>query len=192
MTTLRIISGILAGKKIKLSNSSKNTFLRPIPEKVRESIFSIIGTRILKAKILDLFAGSGIFSFESLSRGASETYMIESNKYSINDIYNNINYLKLDSNCKIYFSDVIKLIIFEYKKQIVNFDIIFIDPPYIFDFKTYFWQKLTYFIKKDTLIIYRCKKSNVKKKFSPFIIKEIKEYKNMQCFFIIPKAGNGI
>ncbi len=192
MNTLRIISGTFAGKKIKLSNSSKNTFLRPIPEKVRESIFSIIGTKILKARILDLFAGSGIFSFESLSRGASEAYMIESNKYSINDIYKNINSLKLSLSCKIYFSDVIKLIISEYKKQMLYFDIIFIDPPYIFDFKTYFWTKLTYFIKKDTLIIYRCRKSNIKKNFSPFIIKEVKKYKNMECFFMVLKAGNGI
>ncbi len=111
MNTLRIISGAFAGKKIKLLNSSKNTFLRPIPEKVRESIFSIIGKQILQARILDLFAGSGIFSFESLSRGASEAYMIESNKYSIKDIYNNVNYLDINPYCKIYFYDVIKLII---------------------------------------------------------------------------------
>jgi len=185
MNTLRIISGAFAGKKIKLLNSSKNTFLRPIPEKVRESIFSIIGKQILQARILDLFAGSGIFSFESLSRGASEAYMIESNKYSIKDIYNNVNYLDINPYCKIYFYDVIKLIISRYKKQMLNFDIIFIDPPYIFDFKAYFWKNLKYFIKNNALIIYRCKKNNIKKHFFPFIVKEIKEYGSMQCFFLV-------
>lgn len=185
MNTLRIISGAYSGKKIKLYNSSKNTFLRPVPEKARESIFSIIGEQISQARILDLFAGSGIFSFESLSRGAKEVYIIESNKYSIRDIYNNVNYLKVDLHCKIYFYDVIKLIISKNKKKILKFDIVFLDPPYIFDFKTYFWQNLKYFIKNNALIIYRCRKNNIKRHFSPFVIKEIKEYGNMQCFFLI-------
>jgi 16S rRNA (guanine966-N2)-methyltransferase len=57
--------------------------VRPTSERARQAYFNIIGDRIHDARFLDLFAGSGIFSFEALSRGASAATAVDSSKQNL-------------------------------------------------------------------------------------------------------------
>jgi 16S rRNA (guanine966-N2)-methyltransferase len=76
MSTLRITGGELRGRRVPVPAGE----LRPTSERARQAYFNIIGERIDGARFLELFAGSGIFSFEAVSRGASAAVTIEKSR----------------------------------------------------------------------------------------------------------------
>tara|TARA_Y100000590_G_C15281056_1_gene848804 strand:- start:136 stop:705 length:570 start_codon:yes stop_codon:yes gene_type:complete len=130
---MRIISGLKKGHTIL---SYKNKEIRPLTDKNRETIFNILthgkeiistGFKISNSTVLDLFAGTGAFSFESLSRGALKATLVENSSLMIDLIYKNAEKLK--------FTD--KLIVFnENAYSFTNihsdpkFDLVYCDPPY--------------------------------------------------------------
>lgn len=73
---IRITAGTLRGRRIPVPPGE----VRPTSERARQAYFDIIGPRIQGARFLDLFAGSGIFSFESFSRGARECVAIDASR----------------------------------------------------------------------------------------------------------------
>ena len=101
---MRIIGGNLRGKKI-LNPTDKST--RPLKDMVRESIFNIldhsnkVSAKIYKAKVLDLFSGTGSFGIECLSRGAAEVFFFENYRNSLKILKKNISNLKLENKSKI-------------------------------------------------------------------------------------------
>ena len=118
---MRIISGFLKGRQFE---STANT-THPMSEKMRGAIFNALGD-INNLSILDAFAGSGAISFEAVSRGASNAYLIENNKNSQKDIEKNIKALNLNNKIKL-----IKANLFTWMElNTLKFDIIVADPPY--------------------------------------------------------------
>jgi 16S rRNA (guanine966-N2)-methyltransferase len=73
-TSLRIVSGILRGRKLTCNVEPK---LRPMPDRVRESLFSILTSEISGRPFFDLFAGTGAVGMEGLSRGAAPVTFVE-------------------------------------------------------------------------------------------------------------------
>lgn len=73
MSFLRITAGSLRGRRIAVPKGE----LRPTSERARQAFFNILGERVRDARFLDLFAGSGIFAFEAVSRGAREAVAID-------------------------------------------------------------------------------------------------------------------
>jgi 16S rRNA (guanine966-N2)-methyltransferase len=73
MTALRITAGALRGRRIAVPKDD----VRPTSERARQAYFNIVGERIRGARFLDLFAGSGIFSFEAVSRGAQASVAVD-------------------------------------------------------------------------------------------------------------------
>ena len=116
---MRIISGTNKGKKLYLPDSK---FTRPLRDMVKESIFNLlthsnqIKIDIDSANILDLFAGSGSFGLECLSRGASNVYFFEKQQIAIKTLKKNINLLTHKDNYKIYEDDVFDFFLFEKKR----------------------------------------------------------------------------
>lgn len=129
---MRIISGTNKGKKLFIPDQK---FTRPLKDLVKESIFNFlehskkIDIRIQNSNILDLFAGSGSFGLECISRGAKSVYFFENHLLTLKVLKKNINLLKNKKNSKIFETDVIKFILSKEKLD-KKFDIIFIDPPY--------------------------------------------------------------
>jgi len=118
---LRITAGKYKNKKLK---SIPGKQLRPLSERVKEALFSIINEKIKGAVFLDLFAGTGNVGIEALSRGASESVFVEKDPERVRIIEENIKTLGVEEQTKVVCSDV-----FNYRTGIEP-DIIFAGPPY--------------------------------------------------------------
>ena len=147
---MRIISGFLKGSTLDLPKN-KNT--RPLKDLARESIFNLlihskkINLSLDKANILDLYAGTGSFGLECLSRYAEFVHFVENEHFALDVLKKNIKKLKIEKRTKIFFDDVFDLI---KKKKFfgLKFDLIFCDPP----FKNKNTQKLIELISKNKLL----------------------------------------
>ncbi|MGI6162687.1 MAG: 16S rRNA (guanine(966)-N(2))-methyltransferase RsmD [Bacillota bacterium] len=123
---LKIIGGYLAGRSI-LSVPGDNT--RPPLARVRESVANILQTRIEEATVLDLFAGTGSYSFELLSRGSASAVMIDKNPKAVDVIKKNVSKLGLESKALVIRADALNTIQqLTVRRQ--AFDIILVAPPY--------------------------------------------------------------
>ena len=129
---MRIISGINKGKRLHLPD---NNFTRPLRDMVKESIFNLLTHSnkteidIENANILDLFAGSGSFGLECISRGSSFVYFFEKQQIVLKTLKQNINLLTRKDNYKIFEEDIIEFFLSK-RKIDKKFDIIFIDAPF--------------------------------------------------------------
>ena len=126
---MRIISGELKGKKILLP---KDKTTRPLKDMVKESIFNILehsnlfSFKFKKARILDLFSGSGSFGLECISRGAKHVTFFENSSVALLVLNKNIDKLNCYSKIKICKQDIFNTDL----KNLKKFDLIFIDPPF--------------------------------------------------------------
>ena len=124
---MRIIGGEYRGRSLKMP---KGVRIRPTQDRVREAVFNIIRTAVPEARILDLYAGSGAFGIEALSRGAYSAIFVDNNINCIRVI--KFNLLVLGDSARL--SQLVKLdavrAISRFKKEGKTFDIIFLDPPY--------------------------------------------------------------
>ncbi|MCD8377399.1 MAG: RsmD family RNA methyltransferase, partial [Candidatus Gastranaerophilales bacterium] len=122
---MNITGGIYNGRKIQ---SPDEKITRPTLSKIRMGIFntlySLAGTYTDRS-FLDMFGGSGIMGLEALSRGFKEVTVFEKNKTAAKIIKDNYNSLGLKPD--LYIGDSLKLI----KNLNKNFDVIYIDPPYM-------------------------------------------------------------
>ena len=123
---MRIISGSRKGLRLK---TPKNQNIRPTQDRIKESLFNILGIIDENSIVLDLYAGTGNIGIEFLSRGAMKCYFIDNSYEGINLIRENINISNFNEKSYIYKKDVLKSLDFFSKNGIV-FDYIFMDPPY--------------------------------------------------------------
>ena len=121
MTALRITAGALRGRRVPVPRSD----VRPTSERARQAFFNILGERIHGARFLDLFAGSGIFSFEAVSRGATESVAVDASRQHAAAIEKIAR--ELDVPVRTIAADVFAGI-----KRLRGevFDVIYADPPY--------------------------------------------------------------
>jgi 16S rRNA (guanine(966)-N(2))-methyltransferase RsmD len=123
---MRVITGSAKGHGLK---APKHMHLRPTPSRVKEAIFSSFNDRISGSKILELFAGTGAFSIEALSRGAESAVLVEKDRRTIGLIEQNLKKTHLQSKARVIQADV-RQALERFVKQESTFDIIFADPPY--------------------------------------------------------------
>lgn len=123
---LRIISGLLKGRKIQFPNVAA---IRPTPDRVRETLFNWIALDLPGSYCLDLFAGSGAIGFEALSRGAAEVTFVDQSNEVIQHLHQ---YLKKFNctNANVIHADSLQPIAVPKNP----FDFVFLDPPFGKDF----------------------------------------------------------
>lgn len=125
MNKLRITGGSLKNRAISVAPGND---ARYTSSKVREALFNMIGD-VEGKHILDLFAGSGSFSIEALSRGAASAMCVENDAKRVTILKDNLEALSLNSYCQVLDMDVRYAIPFLCSKGAL-YDIIFMDPPY--------------------------------------------------------------
>jgi len=121
---MRIISGICRGRKL---NTLEGDNTRPTADRVKESVFNILGTSVIDRNVLDLFAGSGNLGLEALSRGAFSCVFVDSSKDAMRVIEKNIEACRFQEKSKTYLTEFRSAISRFHKGQ---FDLVFLDPPY--------------------------------------------------------------
>ena len=123
---MRIIGGEYRSRLIEMP---KGTEIRPTQDRVREAVFNIL-TDIKGKTVLDLFAGSGAYGLEALSRGAGHVTFVENNSRCLATIESNIESLQIhESKYKVLRSSAY-MVLARLEKDYGEFDIIFVDPPY--------------------------------------------------------------
>ncbi|QJC37160.1 16S rRNA (guanine(966)-N(2))-methyltransferase RsmD [Enterobacteriaceae endosymbiont of Donacia thalassina] len=121
---INIISGKWKGKKIKVIN---NKILKPTMCFIRENLFNwLMSNNLYMFKCLDCYAGTGILSFEALSRNALFATLIENNKKIFQQLKKNIFLLKI-KNINLLYKNTLN---FLSKKSNIKYDLVFIDPPF--------------------------------------------------------------
>src|SRR6266567_718665 len=123
---MRIIGGTAAGLLIKVP---KGFDVRPTPDLVRQAVFNSLGARVVGARVLELFAGSGALSLECLSRGAASVMCIEKSHRHADFIRSNAAAAGFGEILETRTQDVFPVMnqLAENGRQ---FDLILADPPY--------------------------------------------------------------
>jgi 16S rRNA (guanine966-N2)-methyltransferase len=121
---VRIIAGEFRGRSITPAADRR---VRPTADRVREAWFSILGTRLAGARVLDLFAGSGALGLEALSRGAEFVDFVELARPSLEALRANIDALDVGERVRVHRGDALR---FVESLDATTYDVAFADPPY--------------------------------------------------------------
>ncbi|GAB4072333.1 16S rRNA (guanine(966)-N(2))-methyltransferase RsmD [Barrientosiimonas marina] len=123
---MRVISGSHKGRSLE---SVPGSVTRPTSDKIKESVFQVMGPFFEGGLCLDLFAGSGALGIEALSRGVSNALFVDAYPKAIRTIHNNMRKLKLDDRTEIFRTDAFRALNAIAKRDL-QFDLILLDPPY--------------------------------------------------------------
>jgi 16S rRNA (guanine966-N2)-methyltransferase len=127
---MRVIAGELKGRRLKTPTWKG---LRPTSDKVRETLFNVLATRVPGARVLDLFAGTGAVGIEALSRGAAHATFVEDDVRAIKLIEQNLRQSGVSDRCAIIRfrlgarqnrTDLLQ------RMKESSFDLVVLDPPY--------------------------------------------------------------
>lgn len=123
---MRIIAGKFKSRKL-VTLAGPNT--RPMTDRMKESVFNIIGPYFNNEEVLDLFGGSGALSLESISRGAKSSVIVEKSIEAARVIKTNVENLNLEDSVMLMQMDY-QVALNKIKNLKKEFEIVFLDPPY--------------------------------------------------------------
>ena len=122
---MRIIAGEAKGRKLYAPGGEDT---RPTADRIRESVFGILGARVQDARVLDLFGGTGALALEALSRGAAHATIVDSNVKAISCIRRNAEAVLGGDMARV------EIVRADYRKAIGRltgeYGLVFLDPPY--------------------------------------------------------------
>ncbi len=124
---IRVIGGLYRGKRLKRVPSP---LVRPMPDKLKESLLSIIQEKIRGSTFLDGFAGTGSVGIEALSRGAKYVVFIDQYHSSVKTIRANLIKCEAEGKALIIEKEFNRAVI-HLAQEKKKFDIVFLDPPYV-------------------------------------------------------------
>ncbi|MDG4476570.1 16S rRNA (guanine(966)-N(2))-methyltransferase RsmD [Thiovibrio frasassiensis] len=128
---MRIISGSARGRKLLAPGPRFGALIRPTSDRAREAIFSILAAKVVGARVLDLFAGTGALGLEALSRGALLALFVDGQRSVTELIERNVALCAFTDRATVLQRDLGRGLDFLAAKQPVNgFDLVFLDPPY--------------------------------------------------------------
>lgn len=127
---MRIIAGTFRSRRLK---SLKGMELRPTNDKLRETLFNVLGELVVDARFVDLFAGTGAVGIEALSRGAREAIFVEKYPPAVALIKKNVESLEIRKGVRVLALDALKALgrlSEESTASTAQIDVLFLDPPY--------------------------------------------------------------
>jgi 16S rRNA (guanine966-N2)-methyltransferase len=120
---MRVIAGIARGVPL---GAPRGSATRPITDRVKETLFAILGERVPGARVLDLYAGSGAIGIEALSRGAASVDFVERDRSARSVLQANLERTKLAAGSSVHEADVEKFL----RAAEGPWDLVVLDPPY--------------------------------------------------------------
>lgn len=124
---VRIIGGEHKRRQLKVLDRPG---LRPTPDRVRETLFNWLAPVVPGARVLDLFAGSGVLGLEALSRGAGWCDLVEKDGGAARLLQANLELLRLTDRARVHHQDALA---FLRTRPTQPYDVVFLDPPYASD-----------------------------------------------------------
>lgn len=124
---MRITGGRASGIPLKAPKGKRT---RPATDRLRESVFSSLGASIEDCKIADLFAGTGSYGLEALSRGAASSTFFESDHAALTCLRQNVQVTIRSCNLDTDVVQVVARDVFTLDSNTPSYDLIFLDPPY--------------------------------------------------------------
>ncbi len=119
---MRVIAGKAKGRKLR---SVPGTGTRPITDRAKSALFSILGNDVIDCRFLDLFAGTGQVGIEALSRGAAEVVFVEKGRAAVRTIQANLAHTGLTGSTRVLKADVFAFL----RGEPEPFDYVYIAPP---------------------------------------------------------------
>ncbi|MEX0787845.1 MAG: 16S rRNA (guanine(966)-N(2))-methyltransferase RsmD [Anaerolineales bacterium] len=123
MAGLRVIAGEAKGRKLRMVSGAGT---RPITDRVKESLFSILAGDVPGSQFLDLFAGTGSVGIEALSRGAARATFVESGARALTTLQANLELTRLADRGRVVRADVFRFLA---GRPDTPFDIVYVAPP---------------------------------------------------------------
>lgn len=147
---MRVIAGAHKGRRL---HGPKGPGLRPTSDRVKEALFSILGSRVAGSRFLDLYAGTGAIGIEALSRGARQVTFVEPDQAALRVLRANLIQCGLADSADIHTCSAAAFL----KRRTTAaqpYDLVFADPPYRPDRLAELWPVLceTAAIAPDALI----------------------------------------
>jgi 16S rRNA (guanine966-N2)-methyltransferase len=121
---MRVIAGTHKGRRLQ-APAGRDT--RPTSDRIREALFSILGGRVVQARVLDLFAGSGALGIEALSRGAAEATFVDSDVPAVRAITANLE--AIGAKATVVRAEA-RRFLGGASNAARQYDLVFLDPPY--------------------------------------------------------------
>lgn len=122
---MRVIAGTARGRQLVAPRGSGT---RPIADRVKETLFAILADRVVDARVLDLYAGSGAVGIEALSRGAASCAFVEHERHALAAIRENLDRAGVAERASVHPVDVLR---FLGGADVDRFELVFLDPPYV-------------------------------------------------------------
>ncbi|MFH1737049.1 MAG: 16S rRNA (guanine(966)-N(2))-methyltransferase RsmD [Actinomycetota bacterium] len=123
---MRVIAGIAKGHKLKAPAGDTT---RPPLDRQKEALFSMLGDSVAGARVLDLYAGSGSYGIEALSRGAASAVFVDSSAPALSAVRDNLRHTKLTEKSIVTRENVVTFLAQADGKD-TSYDLIFLDPPF--------------------------------------------------------------
>lgn len=123
---MRIVSGKYGGIRLEGVKGDKT---RPTTDKVKESLFSMLGAYFDGGNFLDLYAGSGAVGLEAVSRGMDSAVLVDRQFQAIKTIKNNVDKLHVEKQVRVIKGAADKVLV-DLANEGQKFDMVFLDPPY--------------------------------------------------------------
>lgn len=118
---MRIVAGALKGRRLQ---GPATDDVRPTSDRLRETLFNVLGPSVQGSRVLDAFAGTGAVGLEAISRGAAHVTFYESDPKAWKVAEANILHLGVGNACQLRRAD------FRTAKGTADCDLVFLDPPY--------------------------------------------------------------
>ena len=121
---MRVIAGSARGIGLVAPRGDRT---RPITDRVKETLFGILGDRVPDARVLDLYAGSGAIGIEALSRGAASADFVERDRTALTALERNLEATRLGADARVHAVDVDRFLATVEDRA---WDLVVLDPPY--------------------------------------------------------------